>query len=350
MIDEERESVQEEINPRQVVYTQPSLFRRVMANILDFLILVLLTFGFLFATRAIVNVTPGHLAQLNIVNRTRLDSCLYVDYNGRQVTTIQYLENSPSITTEKQKMDRARDSIEGSGEILGFLNFCDASHYGSTELYQLVTKEYDSHRLKEEYKYLNEPYFIKNNENKVVVNTNCLADNSSYYNVYKSFMQNYCESVLATAFSTYRSALRSLSIDLFAIEIPVSYALAGILVYFVPTLIFKRGHKTIGKLAYKIGVVNSDCLNISNGKNILRFIIFYFAVLLLSLVTFAVPVIISFTMMVFTKKHQSFQDYMLGLYEVETSTFKIYYDLEEAEIDQLGTNKKAIDFRRIEKE
>lgn len=350
MIDEERENVQEEINPRQVVYTQPTLFRRVMANLLDFLILILLTFAFLFAARAIVNVTPGHLAQLNIVNQTRLDSCLYVEYNGRQVTTIQYLENSPSITTEKQKMDYARDSIEGSGETLGFLNFCNASHYGSLELYERVAKQYDDHRLKEEYKYLDEPYFVKNSENKVIVNTKCLADNSSYYKVYKAFMQGYCESVLATSFSTYRAALRSLSIDLFAIEIPVSYALAGIIVYLIPTFIFRRGHKTLGKLAYKIGVVDNQCLNISNGKNVARFTIFYFAILLLSLVTFAVPVIISFTMMVFTKKHQSFQDYMLGLYEVETSTFKIYYDLEEAEIDQLGTNKKAIDFKRIEKE
>lgn len=345
----EEEKTQE---PAQVVYTQPTLFRRVMANLLDLLIFVFLTVALLFAARAIVNNTPAHIAQLNKVNQTRLDSCLYVENkSGTQITIIQYLDDSGEIATEFKRMDLARQHIEGNdAEIVGFLNFCKDPNYGNMDIYTTVSNKYDEFRLQEKYKLLDEPYFIKDTDNKVVVNPNCTADNKSYYQVYKSFINDYCMGVLASAFPSYRDSLRSLSIDLFAIEIPVSYAIAGIIVYLVPTLIFRRGHKTIGKLAYKIGVVGKDCLNISAGKAIARFAIFFFAILLLSLVTFAIPMIISFTMMAFSKKKQSFQDYMLGLYEVDTSNTKIYYDLEEAAIDQLPTNKKAVEFKRVEVE
>ena len=151
-------------------------------------------------------------------------------------------------------------------------------------------------------------------------------------------------------FSSYKNAINKLTISVFAIEMPISYALAGFIVYFIPTLIFKRGRKTIGKLVYKIGVVDKRFLNISWKKNLARFAIFYFAIYLLSMVTLAIPVIITFTMKVFTKNKQSFTDYMLGLMEVDTQNKKIYNSYEEALVDQLPDYKKPVDFKPIIKE
>ena len=352
--------VEQQIVKKEVVYLRPSLFRRVMANLIDLILLLIATFLILLGAREIVNRTPGHLTNLHTVESMRVDSGLYVEAKGKIVSTSSYLKSNLDIPTEKKRMELAVAYIEGLDNaeynIDGFLNYCSAAGKGSDELYKTVKKDYDKYRLDQIFSGDNAHMFIRNApttefpEGEVVRNESCQAEFKDYSNIYYYYMDNVGVGILSTSFPEYRNAMRTLSLDLFAIEIPVSFALAGILVYFIPPLFFKRGRKTLGKLAYKIGVVNAQCLNISFKQYLLRFTIFYFAILLLSLVTFAVPVIISFTMMVFSKGKQSFQDYLLGLFEVDTSGAKIYYTLEEAEVDQFETAKKPVDFKRVERE
>ena len=61
----------------------------------------------------------------------------------------------------------------------------------------------------------------------------------------------------------------------------------------------------------------------------LRFVIFFFLEILLSLVTFGVPLFVSFSLMAFSKKKQTFHDYMLGIEEVDVESSKIYYSKDE---------------------
>ncbi len=350
MIDEPY--VEQQIVKKEVVYARPSIFRRVMANLIDIILFLIIGFGILLGARSIVNNTASHRAQLDIVNKTRLDSSLYVEYNGNIVSVLTYLENS-GISTDTRKMVLSRAYIEGKhdeeDDINGFLAYCHGD-YGSEELFNTVSDAYDKTRLDAIDALTGKHYFVVDEHGDIIMNPDLETPFVNYYKIYQSFLYNYCEPVLSSAFPLYKAALKSFVIDLLAIELPISCALAGIIVYFVPTIIFWRGHKTLGKLTYKIGVVGSDCLNISFRKNLARFAIFYFAILLLSLVTFALPVLITFSMMVFTKNKQGFQDYMLGLFEIDTTGTKIYRDLEEAKIDQLNTNKKAVDFRRVERE
>lgn len=351
MIDEPY--VEQQIVKKEVVYARPSIFRRVMANLIDIILFIILSFSFLLAARTIVNNTSSHRAQLDIVNKTRLDSSLYVEYKGNIVSVLTYLENS-GISTDTRKMILSRAYIEGKhdeeDDINGFLAYCQGE-YGSEQLYKTVKDAYDKTRLDAIDALTGKHYFVVDEVTKeIIMNPDLTTPFVNYYKIYQSFLYNYCEPVLSSAFPLYKAALRSFVIDLLAIELPISCAIAGIVVYFIPTIIFSRGHKTLGKLTYKIGVVGSDCLNISFRKNLARFAIFYFGILLLSLVTFAVPVLISFSMMVFSKNKQGFQDYMLGLFEIDTTGVKIYKDLDEAKIDQLNTNKKAVDFRRVERE
>ena len=127
-------------------------------------------------------------------------------------------------------------------------------------------------------------------------------------------------------------------------EIAPSYRVSGILTYLVPPLFFRKGKKTLGKALYKIGLVDSRLLNCTYPRFFARFAIFYFGELLLSLLSFGLPYIVSFSIMVFSKKKQGFPDYMLDLQEVDTSKAKIYNSLEEAKVDQITPHKKAIDF------
>lgn len=348
-----------EIVKKDVVYSRPSLFRRVMASLIDILLLALLTFSFLLGARAIVDKTPNHKMNLETATHMRIESGLYKNHLDKEITIRTYIENYAEANTDNRKMTLARAYIEGKHDekdnINGFLSFSRSEEYGSEELYQAIKKQYDDYRLNTKYTFLGNPYFIRGEVSEehpmgeIIVNPSCTASNEKYYEVYISFLEGYCNNVLLSAFPKYIEAIRNLAITLFVIELPICFLVSGILVYLVPTLIFKRGHKTIGKLAYKIGVVDKNCLNISNKTNIFRFLIFYFSILVLSIFTFAIPVFISFTMMAFSKNKQSFPDYMLGLQEVDTSGYKIYYSMEEAKIDQFDLSKKPVDFKNIDK-
>ena len=75
--------------------------------------------------------------------------------------------------------------------------------------------------------------------------------------------------------------------------------------------------------------MNKNVLSVSAKQYTLRFLIFIFLEVLLSLVTLGIPIIISFSMMVFSKKKQSFHDYMLGIEEVDVENSKIYKSYDE---------------------
>ena len=112
----------------------------------------------------------------------------------------------------------------------------------------------------------------------------------------------------------------------------------------MPPLFFKRGRKTLGKALYHIGLVDDRVLSPTFWRFSARFLIFLFAELLLSLFTLGIPYIISFSLMAFSKKRQGFPDYMLHLYEIDTSKANIYMDYVEAELKN-ELHGDAIDFR-----
>ena len=211
-----------------------------------------------------------------------------------------------------------------------------------------IQDSYDEFRLSQTY--LNKPLFIQTDEG-IVDNPDCSADYQRYFDqVYKPFIDEYCQGFLTTRIVEYVDLNLYLSRILVFAEVPIAYCVSGILTYYVPNLIFKRGRKTFGKAIYKIGLVDSRLLNPTWQRSLARFAIFYFAILLLSVVTFAVPAIISTTLMGFSKKKQGFADYILDLQEIDTSGATIFNDLEEAAVSVVDTHKKPIDFESIVRE
>ena len=91
-------------------------------------------------------------------------------------------------------------------------------------------------------------------------------------------------------------------------------------------IIFFRGKKSLGRLAFRIGLLGKDNFSLTIGRFTLRFLIFLFAEVILSVFTLCVPLIISISMSAFTKKKQNFHDFMLDIKEVDTYGTKIYLD------------------------
>ena len=106
----------------------------------------------------------------------------------------------------------------------------------------------------------------------------------------------------------------------------------------------RRGRKTIGKAIYHIGLVDDRLLAPTYARFTARFAILLFAELILSVFSFGIPYIISFSLMAFSKRKQGFPDYMLHLYEVDTSKANIYLDYVEAQLKN-ELHGEAIDFK-----
>lgn len=334
-------------NKTYITYQYARFFKRVMANLID-IILFLFCFGILFvSTRAIVNSTEyGKNVNEELYN-IRLESGLYervVSQDNRLLDIVSYINEFYGSASQKKS--------NAIGSIKKFLSYsekvCDKKT--SDEIYE----SYLNYFYDDELVYFDEktntstPYFLKevDDDGFVIENEECPANYLEYYeNAYAPFIDNVLQGYLITAIPNYYELNKFSGDMLFYVEIPVSYLLSGILIYFVPTLIFKRGRKTFGKAIYRIGLVDKNFLNPSFGRSFARFCIFYFAELILSLFTFGIPYIISFSLMAFSKKRQGFCDYMLGLYEVDTTNLKIFYNLTDAKINAIEKPTKDIKFK-----
>ena len=352
------EKVNEEIEHNEVVninYSQPKFWHRVMANFIDFFLLLVFFFTFFIAARSIVLTTPKYKQTEQTIMDIQLTSGLYVKDvadNDKIVDVIFYIDKTTQLYGSE--FDGVGDGgSEPSGKngkaiaaINKFINYCSNPDVVSAERHNELLAYYDEIRL-DTLTSDGIHYYVKDGDNIVLNET--LSSNAEkrklyYENIYSPFIEKKCLPFLASNVTAYREAYRVEYNFLIFLELPVAYALAGILVYFVPPLFFKRGRMTLGKAIYRIGLIDSRILSPSFGRFTARFAIFFFGELVLSMLSFGIPYIISFSMMAFSKDKQGFPDYMLHLYEVDTSKTNIYMDYVEAQLKN-ELHGEAIDFQ-----
>ena len=345
---------EKEIERNEVVsvnYTQPKFWHRVMANFVDFFLFVILMIASFIGVRSIVLNVPSYKATEQKISQIQLDSNLYKkDPNNedKNIDIVYYI-------------DRYTDNIYGSdfegatgsgkiGKIVqainGFIDYCSNESVASNARYQELVGYYDNMRL-DAVTSDGIHYFVKDGDDIVPNETLAsVADKRSLYykNVYVPIVEKRCLPFLTSNVKEYRECYRIEFNYLVFLELPVSLVFAAILVYFVPPLFFRRGRMTLGKALYHIGLVDDRVLSPTFWRFSARFLIFLFAELLLSLFTLGIPYIISFSLMAFSKKKQGFPDYMLHLYEIDTSKANIYMDYVEAELKN-ELHGEAIDFR-----
>jgi len=337
----QQETVNE--NAMRIEYEFPKLTHRVLANLLDFIIFVFLFLMLFAGVRGIVQSTEDYKRIETEMNNMMLSSGLYVKVDGQYKSILTFIDNQTSWNGTK-KMQTSIDTIDTFSEYLR-LEAGDAIH-------AKFLKEYDDDRLLEKFNDgKGHPYFVRHEITDEVIfnvddNGNKYVSDLKYYeNFYSPFIEEKCLGYFTTYVRAYKKDLNAMSVYLFAVEIPISYVAAAIIVYWIPTLIFKRGRKTIGKLAYRIGLIDRNLTSPTFGRSCARSAIVIFGEFVLSLVTFGIPFIISFTMMMTTKRKQGFPDYMLGLLEVDTYNQKIYLNKDDAKMALIDYGKKSVDFR-----
>ena len=326
---------------KEIKYTRPKFIHRVLANLLDFIVFAVLFIALFIAARKIVGATPGYKNAFNSMTKARLDSGLYVegDVKGEITDLVSYL-NSHSQYTPGSKVYNYEKNLNK------FFTF--QYNYNSLSAYDKIYSEYDRLRINfVSTDYQGTPYHLWKEENGQIVKTE-LYDKAKwiYANWYQSYFDDFLQGYLATT-PFYYDLTKTISNYLFFVEIPSAFFLSLILVYFVPTVCFRHGRMTLGKSLYHIGTVDSRYLSPTFWRNLAKFGIFILE-MVAGIVTLGIVYLVSFSMMAFTKKRQSFPEFMLNLQEVDTSKNRVYMSMVEVTLANAQTNKKATDFRLID--
>jgi len=339
------EQAEKEIKPIEdtnrhisIAYTKPFFHRRIFAGLIDVILLVIVWLLMFISFRALATTFPGYKSAYSEINAVQLSSGLYTKEDDGQIVTVvtHYTNDSDSYTSEEIK-DAYSDSLES------FLAYIRSDI--SEASYKAVKDNYDGYRLDENLAYNGVKYFVEVNGD-IAENPECTASYAMYSsNVYVPYIQNKAYGYLSSLNVSYYNATRYVSNMLFFFELPCSVIVSSLIVLYVPGLFFRRGRKTIGRLVYHIGRLDKNCLSVSFRRYTAESMIMIFGIIVLSFLTLGVPLIISFSMMAFSKKKQDFPDYMLDITEVDDQREKIYFSKEEILLESLKKNKKGVDFQ-----
>lgn len=347
----EEGSISAKSKKQEIIYYRPKFHRRIMANLLDIIFFAFTFFSLFLLNRYIVGITPTYKANTNSLNEIRLNSGIYMEDGDSQITDIITVLNSDTNFNTEYKKKAA------SGAIDKFLNY--ASTVCDEEIYQIIAKDYDDYRLDSSMVYNNTSssfngaaLFVLDEDNNIMENPELLEPSNyvpsiyGYYyeNAYAPYIDDHLQGYLVTSIPNYYDLVKYFSNMLIYADLMPAYLVSGILIYYLPMLIFTRGRTTFGKAIYRIGLVDSRVLSPKLGRISARFAIFYFAELILSIFTFGIPYLISFSLMVFSKEKQGFPDYMLRLIEIDMSRTKIYKSFDEADLDKVNSHREPINF------
>lgn len=321
----------------RVVYRPAPFHRRVLAYAVDFLILALLFLALFSLERTIVGSVPPYQKERQVIAEREAASGLYLRKDDASVVTLRESVSSDSSLTGTEKREKLESGIDF------YLTYVKEN--SSQINYENACYLYDSYRLSGDFTYLGQPYFIER-DGTVSANPNCrVKDIDVVEDVYLPFLEEKLEPTLVVYFQDVYSAQRYLSLVLLFGLIPSAFLASSLLTFLVPPLFLKRGRKSVGKFVFRIGQVDeATMLNVSKGKWLAEEAIWNLAVLLLSLFTLGVPLLISFSLMAFSKKKQDFACYMLGIREVSTEQNRIYESLAEALTENEKNARSAASF------
>ena len=308
---------------KEIEYYRPKFTRKLAASFMDAFIFSLLSLLFVVISKALGDVTPTYKQNSSELDTIKLDSGLFLEDNDGLVRDIVTIYNLDTETNSSVVEKEVVNSINN------FFTYVDNNL--SHELYESMIKEFDELRLDQKliYSYEGNTYklFIQK-DGKVVKNNEVVIPSKSYISFYKDYIDNYALGYFHSKIDRVVTLEKYFSYVM-AIEVIVGVLVGSIINYYVFPLIFRRNRYTLGRLTYKIGLVNKDVLHVSFGQFTLRFLIIFFLEIALSFVTFGIPVIFSFTMSLVTKKKQYFHDYLLGIEEVDLQDNQVYYSKDE---------------------
>lgn len=327
-----------------IEYARPLASRRITAAIIDFLTMALLAVIFYIISNSIAQITPSYIQANDIVDSVRHDSGLYVHSDGiygesdSYEYVNEYFQDNPDEMAGSLMYQYLTNVIDGREyQIHGNVGFAQYMGRYDVSYEEEILKLFDTYRLQATIN--NVPVF---DEEFNIINGNSQKDVA--LNILCPFIQDELISYLSYIPNYYES-LTFITRSIIYIQIPIPIIFSNLIVFYIVPLCFKRDKKTLGRLLFKIGLVNKNMLYVNFKTFTLRFLIFLFVEIILSIFTFVLPLIISFTMMLVTKNKQCLHDYILNIQEIDETIDKVYYSYDEAYLDKINKDPKHVDFK-----
>ncbi len=295
----------------EVVYNKAPYGRRMFANLFDLACLFVVGSLLAWLYSAILPFFPFYQSAQNSSERLQEESSLYIRSNG------QWTKIDKAYAYEDKS--RANDIYE---EALLKFYVCPSFFPKNDGLSRYASQKIGENPILDE---RGEPYWEKNSSGDIVkkesvsdekMNAFYITALNDYAYSYMNLNDEYLASSRTIAYSWFYGLPLILNLDLliFGLMIP---------------LCLKRGKKTLGKLIFGLAVVDVHALSPQWWHYLLRFLFLLLIEIDLSIVTFGIPLIVSFTMMVFSKRGQSFHDYVANTYVVDVKNQKVYLSEEE---------------------
>ena len=329
-----------EIVQNTVEYSQPKFWHTIVARFIDLFIFFLSALIIFSVANTIVVSTAWHKDADNRCNQIRLDSTLfYKDLNGELKFINEFIDTNVNYPTYTAKVETFLVPVIETSFPAFLESECGAD---VKEKYLTDYKEFKKNIKNQN----GVNYFISSGDDYVQNPAIYASENMKdyYNNVYTVFLKDYAQGYLVTYHKVLNGLTSELSFIFFVVEIPLCLFVAFILTYFVPPLFFKRGRKTLGSALYKISLMDERLLSPTFPRFLARTAI-VFGVFAVSIFTFGIPLLLSFTLKAFSKMHQNFADYMLKIVEIDSSKTKVYLTYDEAKISELSDHKKPVDFK-----
>ena len=279
----------------ELTYERATLGRRIAAFLVDAFLSLLTGALFLLLTFYLLSVSPFMKSIYQQRDDIQLNSHLYIKDDSNNIIQLKESISKDTALTIKEKNKKYDDAL---------------TYFFDSNLF------FNENEGNEIYKKLKEN--AKGDDNNNLFNNDGIEiyDDSLHNDYYLSFYED-----------SYQKALTLLFPFL-------------IFSYVIP-LFNVRTRQTLGMMATKIALIDVNGLSVKWWKFTLRFLFFYVIELWGSLLSFFIPFIVSLTMAVLSKAHQSLSDYITNTYMVSIDEKSIYKDVFEYKLAQQNTIKRS---------
>ena len=289
---------------------------RIFAFGADLICMVVVGLLLVVAAQFIVSNSPDYHQLTSRMDQIEIDSHLYARKDGESLIVTKAME--PEKETEEAYKTVAEIFDKRLKEFYSDPKFFDQTDPDSG------MHLYDLQRIPEGQTYTD--LFVRDEHGDIVP-----SQTAKWVDLYKFYAEriNHDGVAYIMANNEYMDASRTITLVFVFIELLIPIVLSILVFEFAIPVFDRHGKRTLGKRIFKLGIVDSRGLSPKLGRFVCRFLLFFFAEVLLSVVGLLIPIVLSFSMVTFGKAGQSFHDYVTGTYVVDVSQDIICKDEEE---------------------
>ncbi len=311
-------------NNEEICMNAVPFVRRFSAGLTDFLFTLFTGFIFVFISVFIAGNSKNYNSLFKQRDSIAIASKLYVKDEDGKTQRISTIYEYNSDLTYNEKSNLIDENLNYFFNLSTFF-----SNNEGVEIYNKAKLE------------------AKSDSGENLFNTSYVRVllNSDYDKEYYEF---YCDTVdnVAVSYLIKNNEYNKLAKTIIVVDTSIiaSCFLFSFLIFFlVIPLCLRRGHQTLGQKIFKMGLVDVNGLNVKWTKFVGRFFFFLLFEVVLSLVSFFIPFIVSFSFLVFSKRRQMLHDYVFNTYMVDVSQDTIYLNYGEYKLVQKRKEKVMLE-------